>query len=548
VKGCLAVLLMFPIAALAQDLATIATNPTVKLASGQESPDSARIEAVPRIASELQTVVPITKLRIYGLYQSINFGSGFCLDPECRFIVTNYHVAKGMGKHFSIQRDHVVQWWLASSPNDEGATEKGYNPLQDLAILELRRSLSYKGFHGLPYNMEDLAAGKNADIYSFPLEFSPKRKLQHFRGQWIGVNQNGLLVFSYEPNPLHVRGGASGGLILDSTGRVMAVLADVATDQKNVVLGVPVSVLSAFVYKIQPYLAARLFPRIAFMPPVEPDRYPEWVPPRPDGRLERRPIEPPDVELLRLKAQDVVNTMHSLISVESFEWGEDSATSDPQAIGYYEVRTFDGHQHYREYPDGEKEMDAVAWPALTEAVEPGDAWSDAAKLVAKQYDLRIRRAPDIMWKGQSLRVFQYLGRKEDNVCEFDDETDFIIFVRHDIEAYDCSGEVWTDQDENLVRISENFHTPNSRGDPSLIVTFGWTDVEGERLLVPVTVWMQAEASLHVYWCHEQFTGLPGIQVHGAGARPASPSRALSFLAQESSRILHGMAVLLALQI
>lgn len=502
---CLAVLVLFPVAVLAQGLATTATNPTVKAASGRESPDSARIEGALRIASELQAVVPITKLRIYGLYDTIKLGSGFCLDLECRFIVTNYHVAKAMGKHFSIQHEHVVQWWLASGPNDEGATEKGYNPLHDLAVVELRRSLSHKGFRGLPYNMEDLTAGKDVDIYSFPQELSPKRKLQHFHGQYIGVNQDGLLAFSYEPNPLHVRGGASGGLILDSTGSVMAVLAEVATNQKNVVLGVPVSVLSAFVYKIQPYLAARLFPRLAFMPPVEPDRYPAWVPPRPDGRLERRPIEPPDVQLLRLKAQDVVNTMRSLISVESFEWGKDGATSDPQAIGYYEVRTFDGYQHFREYPDGKKEMDGVAWPALNSAVEPGDAWSYAAKLVAKQFDLRIRRVPDIVWKGQTLRVFQYLGRKEDKVCEFDDETDFIFFVHHDLEAYDCSGEVWTDQDENLVRISENLHTPNLRGNPSLIVTFGWTDVPGKRLLVPVTVWMRVDASPHVIWCRGQFT-------------------------------------------
>jgi hypothetical protein len=504
-KRSLALLVLFPVAVLAQGLATIATNPTVKAASGKKSPDSARIEGALRVASELQAVVPITKLRTYGLYNTIKFGSGFCLDPECRFIVTNYHVAKAMGKHFSIQHDHVVQWWLASGPNDEGATEKGYNPLHDLAVVELRRSLSLKGFHGLPYNMEDLAAGKDVDIYSFPLELNPKRKLQHFYGQYIGVNQDGLLAFFYEPNPLHVRGGASGGLILDSGGSVTAVLADVATNQKNVILGVPVSVLSAFVYKIQPYLAARLFPRLVFMPPVEPDLYPRWVPPRPDGRLERRPIDPQDVQLLRLKAQDVVNTMRSLISVESFEWGEGSATSDPQAIGYYEVRTFDGYQHFRKYPDGKKEMDGVPSPALTEAVTPGDIWSHAAKLVAKQYDLRIRRAPDIVWKGQNLRVFQYLGRKEDKVCKFDDAIDFIIFVHHDIEAYDCSGEVWTAQDENLVRISENFHTPNLRGNPSLIVTFGWTDIAGERLLVPVTTWMQAEDSSRVYWCHGQFT-------------------------------------------
>jgi hypothetical protein len=490
-KWCVVVLVLFAIAAL-----------------GRESPKSGRIERTLPITIAQQAVVPITKLRMYGPSPNIKFGSGFCLDSECRFIVTNYHVARAMGKRFSIEHEDVVERWLASGPSDEGAAEEGFNPLHDLAVLELRRSLSHRGFHGVPYNMEDaqdLAIGQPVDIYSFPLELSPKRKLQHFQGKYIGLNENGLLAFSYDPNPLRVRGGASGGLIVDSTGRVMAVLADVATNQKNVVLGVPVEVLSAFVSKIQPYLAASLFPKTAFIPPVEPDRYPAWVPARPDGRLEQRPIEPPDVQLLRLRAQDAVNGMHGVMSIESFEWGEGSAANDPNAIGYYEVRTFDGYQHFRKYPDGKREMDEVPWPPTSVAITPGDAWSYMPQLVAKEYDLRIRRVPDIVWKGQKLRVFQYHGAKEDKVCTFDDQIDFGFMVRHHLESYDCSGEVWTDQGENILRVSENYYMAGSRTNVRLIVTFGWTDMEGERLLVPVTVSMATEDGFHINWCRGQFT-------------------------------------------
>ncbi|HJT71904.1 MAG TPA: serine protease [Terriglobales bacterium] len=497
----LAVLVLCPITALAQSLVTAKTT------LDRESSDSVKIEEARRIASALRTVVPITNLRIHGLYATINFGSGFCLEPECRFIVTNYHVAKAMGKHFSIHHDDVVHWWLASGPNDEGATTEGFNPLHDLAILELQRSLSRKGFHGLQYNTEDpdeLTIGQEVNIYSFPLELNPKRKLQYFHGHYLGINQDGLLAFSYEPNPLHVRGGASGGLIVDSSGRAMAVLADV--NPNNMVLGVPINVLSSFVSKIQPYLAARIFPHSIFVPPVEPDFYPRWVRPHTDGRWERRPVEPPDVQLLRVRAQDVVDTMRSLVSVESFEWGHDAAASDPAAIGYYQVRTFDGYQHFQEYPDGKKEMSEVPWPKdMTDVISPGNAWSSAPKLVAKQYNLRIRRVPDVVWKGQSLRVFQYVGAKEDDVCEFDNQTDYLIFVHHDIESYDCFGEAWTDQDENLIRISDNYHMPNSRSDLRLIVTFGWANIAGERLRVPVTLWMQVVDKSHVDWCRGQFT-------------------------------------------
>lgn len=197
--------------------------------------------------------------------------------------------------------------------------------------------------------------------------------------------------------------------------------------------------------------------------------------------------------------------MRGLISVESFEWGNGSAANDPQAIGYYEVRTFDGFQHFRKYPDGSKEMDGVPWPNMNIAIEPGDAWSRIPKLVAKEYHLRIRRVPDIVWKGQTLRVFQYHGAKEDKVCMFDDQTDFVFMVRHHIESYDCSGEVWTDQDENIVRVSENFFMEGLWANVRTIVTFGWTDIAGERLLVPVTLSMETKQGSEIHWCRGQFT-------------------------------------------
>ncbi len=40
-----------------------------------------------------KTVIPITDLKFLGLGMEAKFGTGFCLDRECRFIGTNYHVA-----------------------------------------------------------------------------------------------------------------------------------------------------------------------------------------------------------------------------------------------------------------------------------------------------------------------------------------------------------------------------------------------------------------------------------------------------------------------
>lgn len=473
-KWCVVVLMFLPIAALWQT-PDRTMNPIVKAAFARENPHSGRIESASTIAYATRTVVPITKLHFHGPVGRANFGSGFCLDPECRFIVTNCHVAEAMGKHLSIQHEPVVQRWLASGPNDEGATKEGFNPLHDLAVVELEHSLSRRGFHGLGYNMEDaedLATGQGVDIYAFPLEPDGERNLQHFRGAYIGLNQEGLLVFSYESDRHRLlQGGSSGGLIVDGNGRVMAVLARYVK-RKDLVFGVPAEVLSTFVSKIQPYLAARLFPKTAFIPPVEPDIYPEWVPDRPSGHLESRVADPPDVQLLRAKAQNVIDDMRFAVAVESYEWGKGSAANDPQAIGYYEVRALDRNQYFRQYPDGKKEMSEIPWPPLMESISPGDAWSYMPHIVAKEDDLAIRRDPDVVRKGKTLRVFQYHGAKEDKVCTLDDQLDLVFMVHHHVESYDCSGEVWTDKAENIRRISENYYMPDSRTNVRMIVTYG----------------------------------------------------------------------------
>jgi hypothetical protein len=54
-----------------------------------------------------ETVVPITELRL-GLGIEGRFGTGFCLDPTCRFIGTNYHVAK-MARPHKIEGEKIAQ-------------------------------------------------------------------------------------------------------------------------------------------------------------------------------------------------------------------------------------------------------------------------------------------------------------------------------------------------------------------------------------------------------------------------------------------------------
>src|ERR1700730_5059883 len=114
-----------------------------------------------------EIVVPITALKITpsfklsmsgkpvpGLGLKAGFGTGFCLDAKCAFIVTNYHVA-ATTEAGKIEGEKIVQRYLATGPHDQGATPNyvpnmgsfPYASKRDLAIFELQRPLPHH--HGL---------------------------------------------------------------------------------------------------------------------------------------------------------------------------------------------------------------------------------------------------------------------------------------------------------------------------------------------------------------------------------------------------------------
>src|SRR5438046_4426754 len=137
-------------------------------------PRSSTVEHAPDFGA---VVVPITsvkfapsvKLGITGklgpsLGIDANFGTGFCLDAACRFIVTNYHVAMTT-RAGKIKGEKIIHRYLATGSDDRGATA---NPLpnmdvlpfamsRDLAILELRCKIS--NHLGRTFSIVDLDVG-----------------------------------------------------------------------------------------------------------------------------------------------------------------------------------------------------------------------------------------------------------------------------------------------------------------------------------------------------------------------------------------------------
>jgi hypothetical protein len=475
-----------------------------------------------------KTVVPITKLQSYGTLQTLKFGTGFCVDPDCRFIGTNYHVALAMGKHFKIEGIPVVNRWLGTGPDDEAATKnkqslilglkykEKYALIRDIAIVELRYPLSKKGYHGVPFYKDELEYGQDVYICAFPFKLNPKRHLEMFHAKFLGYNVKDAkrsmedlsdkpLLFSYNPEDGTIRGGASGGLVVDAQGRVVGILNAKAVDIEHTIQAVPVHTFAEFLSRVQPYLSTQLFPKSVVIPPASADSYPEWIPPAPTG-TGKRPVEPDEVKALRKKSQTLSDSMRNFIALQSAEWGKGGRGSTPQAVGQFEVQVTDGYQRFRDYPDGTKEMQDAPVPAqLYPAIGTGGQWASMPDLVGNNLNLRINHAADITMNGETIQVFQWAGQIEDGICQFKTIVDLVFVSLSKVNTLDCYGEVWTDTDLNLVRASENYKLVGTWKNYHAVVTYGVMTIGGRSVRVPMTIATQAEYHGKLYWCQGTFS-------------------------------------------
>jgi hypothetical protein len=492
-----------------------------------------------------EVVVPITSVKFTpvpkvgitgrlgpGFDLDAKFGTGFCMDPKCRFIVTNYHVA-AITPVRKIKDERIFQRYLATGPHDRDAT---WNTLasgeklpfamkRDLAIYELRHPLSHH--HGLTFSLDEIEVGQEADIYAYPKGIiNPVRKLTRFPATFKGPTTSGLLAFEYQlsaDKPIRM-GGASGGIVVDrKTEKILGIL-NGTTD--TMALAVPVQTLVDFVNKEDPFLAQQVFATVSGASPVSADLYPKFVPspdhnspffPTHSGELEHRPEEPDGVKLLRERAQLLADSIRNFIAVQSYEWG--SANKEPAAVAKYEVQVIDGAQRFREYPaDKEelgnaKELDEVRFPPLNAWALGADEWSKLPKLVGTELRLKVHQAADVVVNGRPIKVFQYYSSVEDNLCPFAPVVDFGFFRISKSVAVACYGEVWSDEDTNIIRISEHLELSEKlkayKGweEYQTIITYGWLKMADEPpALVPLTIFTEGRYKKKpVYWCRGQFT-------------------------------------------
>lgn len=456
---------------------------------------------------------------------SMKFGTGFCLDKDCRFVGTNYHVAKVMGKYVRIKGVFSAHRYVDSDPDDVGAQEVDlagggslkYAPAHDLAIYEMQHPL--KNFHGIGFDTDDLEDGSEADIYAYPYNWGPKRGLVHWHSKFIGKTRQGLLAFSYEEG--RVRGGASGGIVVDSkTKKIVGILNGIVEGKDRIALAVPVKELSDFVTRAQPYLQTTLFPKTVFVSPVASDLYPPYVWPRAEG-LSQRPMEPPEVVKLRRTAEHLANSMRNFIATETFAWGRDNR--EPEVTDAYETLILDGWQRWHRRGN-KKFYDDVPFPKLNAFIVSSNEWSGLPRMVGTELNLKIHQAPDAVVGGRTVHVFQYAANIEDRACLYTSVMDYGFFQRSTAKFYDCHGEVWMDESGIILRISEALDLSGPWHRWWGVMTYGWLEKDGTQYAVPVTIATQAEHT-KTYWCRGLFTDYEMFGVRARLVLPTEPEQA-----------------------
>lgn len=462
-------------------------------------------------AQDLEAVVfPITDLKV-GLGVEIKNGTGFCLDSTCRFVGTNYHVAM-LAQPRKIKGQKIVQRYLATGPDDEGGTVNDgpsmpamkYTLSRDLAIFELQYPLRHH--HGLSFYRKDLRIGQEVEIFSYPKELMlGPRKLLHVHGKFKGQTQTGLLAFDYAlSDGRAIRPGASGGIVVDrATQQIVGVLSGIAESGEAIALAVPVDSVEQFVSRVQPYLAQAIFPSNKKISPFSEDMYPRFVWPS-TVSLQPRPEESIEVQTLRSNAQFLADGMRDLIAVQSYSWG--SQDHEPVVVAKYEVRILEGRQHFRELPDGKKELQHVPLPPLNNSITDSAEWSELPVSLGTNLNLKIHQAADVAVNGRAIKIFQYQASLEDRVCTFKSVTSFGLFTVGKTVFTACYGEAWTDENMNILRISEHLEFLGGWKNPQVVVTYGrLRKADDTPRDVPFTIVAQGEYKKKTYWCRGQFT-------------------------------------------
>ena len=469
-----------------------------------------------------------------GIAVTYDTGTGYCLgNGKCDLILTNYHVAERVGSPLKVSGVKILQTYEATSPQDTGAiwvqTAQGISvklvPVRDIAILRLARSLT--GKESIRLSFGQLHEGDNVRVYGFP----GGKNLETISATYLGETADGMIVFKARPDDeKFLIPGLSGSLVVNEKNEAVGL---VTYGGNSVVEAVPVWSLANFIKKVQPDEFSEIFSspdegmlhqpsnsqtvQVKGMeesetsadevslgagmnpPPALPEDYLSYdldkatafLPPL-SSTIHNRVIEPPNVITLRKNAEEMAGKINDLIAVGS---QRSTGGREPETAVQYKLRMLSGQQTFTM---SGKELPQLPCPKEN-GVSFGSGWSDFPTMVGNNLKLRIQQVDDLAVKGWgTVKVFRYEGSPEDKVASINYCTNYGFNIHTEkLISVAVRGEVWTDEDLNILRITQELLTPPSMGwvEFRSSVMYGWLEFpKGGRELVPTNMMTRTETT------------------------------------------------------
>jgi hypothetical protein len=418
-------------------------------------------------------------------------GTGWCLNRECDWVITNFHILKVMGGHASVNGVAVTQIALATSDHDKGAQPVAtvfgtlqFTPVRDIALVKVREPLSRAGMHAVPFYTGNLRRGQAVTVVGYP-----GGKLAAISGKFVEECDEGELRFDLSQE---VAPGISGGLVLDAQGRAIGLVYGMSPDSGKTIFAVPVWSVAEFLRVVSPVVYASVFgdadgtsdTGIAMLAPGRGEQIsnPALSEPRSNEPTNTRVApgeETPIVKALRNSAQEASGQMDNFVARQTLHFSTGDAWQ-------HELQLVNGAQQFRSLGNGKDIRDL---PITRRGPVPGAEWSDLVTTIGFDDSVGVRFARDMTVEGKTVKVFQYEVSGGDEICQL--RVSRPMRRQWKGSPPSCGGVIWTDENFRILRITKEMSLfPQEAGGVAtfrIVVLYGaW----GERL-VPVEMHLQS---------------------------------------------------------
>ncbi len=508
------------------------------------------------IATPDKSIVKLENKRIFFGNGTSKWATGWYvkLSPTCYAILGPYHVAVRMKKPIDIGGEKISKPILATGPKAAGARyipqSSGpplkYNPVYDAAFWLVPHPIP--GMQSVTFTKK-LKLGEPVTIYSYPSKgpissayFHPiGGQLKISVGKFIATLPGGILEFEADG----IKPGSSGGLAFNQRGEAVGmvwgskgnkVFADPAWALAEAARkkGLPfqdiqktwedgqLETLNAIDQDIEAEIESTITSSFGGVDPTPilshsylykgMNNALKPLPPIQVDVSHRRAEESAEIQTLRKKVMEVINGMEGYGAIMTAETAGDKVEEETFQHEINLIKSDDGLIDIKEVntrtPGGEKtyrlpQPKAPTWTTF------GNDWLTAPEFVWTDQKLHIESMGSrTLEDNQVVKVFQYEAEAEDEDCQFISASAF----REHLYDLPCRGEIWTDDQLNVLFFSKHMSPPKSTDweDVSVVVLYGWLKEDGKQPhLVPISTLQRSNhldgADHLTYWCEAQFT-------------------------------------------